>query len=78
MWTRRGHKECTSTGTDARIDGMVKVRVRHIIDRGGGGEGAQSARHLVLVLVFVMTIRLGLLFFSLLSIPPSLTVTPKL
>ena len=31
---RWGHKGCASTGTDAHIDGTVKVRVRHVIDRG--------------------------------------------
>ena len=33
MWTQRGHKGCTSTGTDAHVDDTVKVRVRHVIDR---------------------------------------------
>ena len=31
---QRGHKGCTSTGTDVRADGTVKVRVGHVIDRG--------------------------------------------
>ena len=31
---QRGHNGCASTGTDAHIDGTVKVRVRHVIDRG--------------------------------------------
>ena len=44
----KGHKGCTSAGTDACVDGTVRARVRHVIDRGGG---AQSARHLVPVLV---------------------------
>ena len=35
-------------GTDARVGSTVGARVRHVIDRG---EGAQSARHLVLALV---------------------------
>ena len=45
---QRGHKRCISTGTDARIGGTVKVRVKHVIDRG---RRVQSARHLVPVLV---------------------------
>ena len=48
MRAQRGHKGCTSAGTDACVGGTVRVRVRHVIDRGGG---AQSARHLVLALV---------------------------
>ena len=48
MWAQRGHKGCTSAGTDARVGSTVRVRVRHVIDKGGG---AQSARHLVLALV---------------------------
>ena len=42
------HKGCTSAGTDARVDGTERAMIRHVIDRGGG---AQSARHLVPVLV---------------------------
>ena len=42
------HKGGTSIGVDARVGSTVKARVKHVIDRG---EGAQSARHLVLVLV---------------------------
>ena len=42
------HKWCASAGTDACINGTVEVRVRHVIDRG---EGLQSARHLIPVLV---------------------------
>ena len=34
MWTQRGHRGCTSTGTEARANGTVRVRVRHVIDRG--------------------------------------------
>ena len=34
MRAQRGHKGCTSAGTDACIDGTVKARVRHVIDRG--------------------------------------------
>ena len=49
MRAQRGHKGCTSAGTDARVGSTVEARVRHVIDRGGGG--AQSTRHLVLVLV---------------------------
>ena len=45
---QRVHKGCTSAGTGARVGGTVRVRVRHVIDRGGD---AQSARHLVLALV---------------------------
>ena len=48
MQVQRGHQGCTSAGTDARVGGTVKARVRHVIDKGGG---AQSARHLVLALV---------------------------
>jgi hypothetical protein len=42
------HKGCTSAGTDACVDGIVGVRMRHVIGRG---EGPHSARHLVPVLV---------------------------
>ena len=45
---RYGHNRCTSAGTDARVGGTVRMRVRHVIDRG---RGAPSARHLVLALV---------------------------
>ena len=45
---RCGHKGCTSASTDARVGGTVRVRIGHVIDRGGG---VQSARHLVLALV---------------------------
>ena len=48
MQAQEGHKGCTSAGADARVNGTVGARVRHVIDRRGG---AQSARHLVLVLV---------------------------
>ena len=48
MQAQRGHRGCTSTGTDARVGSAVGARVRHVIDRG---EGAQSARHLILALV---------------------------
>ena len=48
MWAQRGHGGCISADTGARIGGTVGARVRHVIDRG---EGAQSARHLVLALV---------------------------
>ena len=34
MWPQRGHKGCTSTATDACVSDTVKVRVRHVIDRG--------------------------------------------
>ena len=37
MQAQRGHKGCTSASTDACIDGTVRVRVRHVIDREGGG-----------------------------------------
>ena len=47
MWTQRGHSGCASTGTNACIDGIVGVRIRHVIDR----ERAQSAWHLAPVLV---------------------------
>ena len=43
------HRGRASAGTDARINGTVVVRVKHVIDRGRGS--AQSARHLVPVLV---------------------------
>ena len=46
---RRGTEGCTSAGTDARVEGTVEARVKHVIDRGGSG--AQSARHLAPVLV---------------------------
>ena len=40
MWAQRGHKGCTSASTDARVDGTVRARVRHVIDKkGGGGRG---------------------------------------
>ena len=48
MWAQRVHKGCTSAGTGTHVDGTVKARVRHVVDRGGG---AQSTSHLVLVLV---------------------------
>ena len=41
MRAQRGHRGCTSAGTDACIGSMVGAWVRHVIDRG---EGAQSAR----------------------------------
>ena len=43
MRTRRGHRGCTSASTDARVDGAVRVRVRHVIDRGGGGGTVRKA-----------------------------------
>ena len=45
MWAQRGHRGCTSAGTDACVDGTVRVRIGHVVDRGGGG--AQSTRHQV-------------------------------
>ena len=43
MWAQRVHKGCALVGTDARISGTVKVRVRHVIDRGrGGAHGPQG------------------------------------
>ena len=30
------HKGCTSAGTDARICGTVRARVKHVIDKGRG------------------------------------------
>ena len=48
---RNGHKggtEGAPTGVDVHVGSTVKARVKHVIDRG---EGAQSARHLVLALV---------------------------
>ena len=45
---QRGHSRCTSAGTDAHVYGTVRVRVRHVIDRG---RRVQSARHLAPVLV---------------------------
>ena len=48
MGTQRGHSGCASTGTDTRVIGTVTVKVKHVIDRG---RGAQSTRHLALVLV---------------------------
>ena len=40
---QKGHRGCTPVGTDAHVDGTVRARKRHVIDRRGGG--AQSARH---------------------------------
>ena len=40
----KGHKGCTSAGTDVRVDGTVKARVRHAIDRGEGSRSAQRRR----------------------------------
>ena len=37
-----GHKRCTSAGTDARIGGTIRVRVRCVIDRGGEGHSLQG------------------------------------
>ena len=34
MRAQKGHQRCTSAGTDARVGSMVRVRVRHVIDRG--------------------------------------------
>ena len=34
---QRGHKGCISTGMGACTGGTVKVRVRHVIDRGRKG-----------------------------------------
>ena len=31
---QRGHRGCTLAGTDAHVDGIVKARLRHVIDRG--------------------------------------------
>ena len=43
MRVQRGHRGCSKGAhqavTDARISSMVRVRVKHVIDRG---EGAQS------------------------------------
>jgi hypothetical protein len=36
MWAQRVHRGHASAGTDARIDGIVAVRVKHVIDRGRG------------------------------------------
>jgi hypothetical protein len=34
MQAQEGHRGCATAGTDARIDGIVRVRVKHVIDRG--------------------------------------------
>ena len=52
MWAQRGHKGCTSAGTDARIDGTVKARVGRVIDRGRKGtvrKASQGAKRRVSV-----------------------------
>ena len=52
MWMQKGHRGCTSAGTDACIDGTVKVRVRHVIDRGwrrGTSHKASSERRVFMV-----------------------------
>ena len=36
-----GHEGCTSTGTDARVGGTVRARVRHVISRGGGAKSTR-------------------------------------
>ena len=42
MRVRRGHRGCTKgahqTITDARVGSMVRVRVRHVIDRGASAQ----------------------------------------
>ena len=43
MRAQKGHKGCSSAGTDACVGSTVRARIRHVIDRG---EGTQSARHL--------------------------------
>ena len=30
------HRGCASAGTDARVNGTVAVKVKHVIDRGRG------------------------------------------
>ena len=37
-----GHKRCSSVGTDARLGGTVRVRVRCVIDRRGEGHSLQG------------------------------------
>ena len=39
---RCGHKGCTSVGTDARVGGTVRVRIKHVIDRGGKPHSPQG------------------------------------
>ena len=34
MWVQRVHRGRVSTGADARINGTVAVKVKHVIDRG--------------------------------------------
>ena len=49
---QKGHRGCTSAGTDARVDGTVRARVRHVIDRGwrrGTTSKASSKRRLSIV-----------------------------
>ena len=37
-----GHERCTLVGTDARVDGTVRVRVRCVIDRRGEEHSPQG------------------------------------
>jgi hypothetical protein len=37
-------RRCTSAGTDAHVCSTVKVRVKHVIDRGGGAQSARQGR----------------------------------
>ena len=37
-----GHERCTSVGTDACVDGTVRVRVKHVIDRRGEEHSPQG------------------------------------
>ena len=46
MWAQRGHKGCTSAGTDMYISNMIRARVRHGIDGGAG-----CSWHLATVLI---------------------------
>jgi hypothetical protein len=41
MGAQKRHRRCISTDTDAHVDGIVEVRIRHVIDsKVGVGEEA--------------------------------------
>ena len=42
MRAQKGHKGCTSAGTDARVGSTVRMRVRHVIDRGRSAQWCQE------------------------------------
>ena len=41
---QRVHKGGTSAGVDACVGSTVKVRVKHVIDRGGGAQSTRQGR----------------------------------